>query len=267
VPRALASRARADESVKEALAAELVPIVWWFATVSAPAPAPASPPTSTHPAQDCGLVADDEAADVNADVDAVVLPVPVHAFTPIIGTLLLSSAAVGAATRVAVVDLLRRVRDAHDALLALHERELLEREIVEQIVVGIGRLDMPDDDDPPPALVDAEAEAEHLEPEAARAGTMLQTQTHQLAPTRTQTPFGSPSMLPAPDADDVDADAASLAEGADEPAEHAAGADDDDVDAEQAAVGRLSSMSLMAAVSAGGASRCLCIPARSCALT
>lgn len=82
---------------------------------------------------------------------------PVHAFTPIIGTLLLAhNAAVGAATRFAVIDILRQIREAdaepvfqssHEVALGPDERQLLKQEILQQIVIGIGRLDLPEEGD------------------------------------------------------------------------------------------------------------------------
>lgn len=80
---------------------------------------------------------------------------PVHAFTPIIGTLLLAhNAAVGAATRFAVIDILRQIRDAdadpafdssRETAFGYDERQLLKQEILQQIVIGIGRLDLPEE--------------------------------------------------------------------------------------------------------------------------
>ncbi|KAI0273673.1 armadillo-type protein [Gloeopeniophorella convolvens] len=117
-----------DDGVKEALAGELVPIIWWFAS-------------------NCRLT-DDDAADPTEDPT----PLPVQAFTPILGTLLLSSSAsVGAAARLAIVEILKRVRDAHtdhpgtQSPFGRHERRLFEQEILQQVVIGIGRLDVVDE--------------------------------------------------------------------------------------------------------------------------
>ncbi|KAA1474907.1 ARM repeat-containing protein [Dentipellis sp. KUC8613] len=116
-----------DDTVKEALATELVPIIWWFTS-------------------NC-RVTDDETEDPMQDPP----PLLVQAFTPILGTLLLStSPPVGAAARSAVVDILRRVREAiplspDPPLFGYDQRQLLEHEILQQVVIGIGRLDIPDE--------------------------------------------------------------------------------------------------------------------------
>ncbi|TBU65648.1 ARM repeat-containing protein [Dichomitus squalens] len=209
-----------DEAVKEALAAELVPIIWWFIThcrlVEDDPPAPPSPPAPT-PLSSVAPSADESisilphlltprpesntgAQDVPAssgdgsilvhehehDYDAPTV-VPVQAFTPILGTLLLSpNGIVGGSARYAVVELLRRLRRADEreqpseaesetaeslhpqqpsrpvspalsqasyqdsaesldlGLFQENERRLFERELVYQVVIGMGRLDMDD---------------------------------------------------------------------------------------------------------------------------
>ncbi|KAI0934203.1 hypothetical protein AcV5_006128 [Taiwanofungus camphoratus] len=178
-----------DESVKEALAAELVPIVWWFIThcrlveddhVSPHAFALTSSPSAGPGEGPAFSFLSESTADVHETV------ISVQAFTPILGTLLLSqNALVGGPARYAVVELLRRVRRADKreegaisgqsatspstsqttqepqtrrrgpspeeeefvqvGLLGHHERYLFEHEIVHQVVIGMGRLDMPDD--------------------------------------------------------------------------------------------------------------------------
>jgi len=61
---------------------------------------------------------------------------------------------VGAAARLAVVDILRRLCEADDpeksfpAPLGFAERRLLEKEIFYQVIIDIGRLDVPDENDP-----------------------------------------------------------------------------------------------------------------------
>ncbi|KAK2467000.1 hypothetical protein APHAL10511_001258 [Amanita phalloides] len=131
-----------DEQVKEALAAQLVPIIWWF---------------FTH----CQVIPDDSAMDA---VDAVAeATISVQAFTPILGTLLLSpNPLIGGAARYAVVDLLDRMRkaDAHlkssdgircvddediDLVIGFfgpQERALFQEEILQQVVIGMGHLDI-----------------------------------------------------------------------------------------------------------------------------
>ncbi|KAH9945960.1 armadillo-type protein [Epithele typhae] len=200
-----------DESVKEALAAELVPIIWWFVThcklvdddsalPSPPAPTPlssnASPgsergsfPRPLTPQLDghstgpsAGFPSEDAIRDVHPEAP---IEVPVQVFTPILGTLLLSpNGIVGGSARYAVVELLRRLRRAddredgtrefagptservpgqsrsrgsptpsqqeyleHDATLNVglfqrEQRRLLEQELVYQVVIGMGRLDL-----------------------------------------------------------------------------------------------------------------------------
>ncbi|KZV65432.1 hypothetical protein PENSPDRAFT_689918 [Peniophora sp. CONT] len=107
-----------DEGVKEAFAVALGDVVWWFAS---------------H----CRIVADE-------DEDAEGEPrLPVGTFTPIIGTLLLSTPPVGSATRAAVVDVLKRLKENVE-VVGERERALLVDELLQQVVVGIGRLDVGD---------------------------------------------------------------------------------------------------------------------------
>ncbi|KAI0724058.1 hypothetical protein C8T65DRAFT_93958 [Cerioporus squamosus] len=205
-----------DEAVKEALAAELVPIIWWFIThcrlveddpplpPSPPVPTPSSPITSPtierqHPFSLPPTPGHDAASDEQynlgfprhgtptEDEEGMPALVPVQAFTPILGTLLLSpNGIVGGSARYAVVELLRRLRHADQkedsppeasdepstedqqrtssptpsqasqaeyeeledgldiGLLQRDERRLFERELVYQVVIGMGRLDMDD---------------------------------------------------------------------------------------------------------------------------
>lgn len=174
-----------DEAVKEALAAELVPIIWWFIT-------------------NCQLVEEEEAAqDQQPQSAGEPTRISVQSFTPILGTLLLSpNGLVGGPARFAVVELLNRVRraDAKDrrqserreqgaaassssasseqrdgragmmpqsdqdseeedsysptGLFGSLERRLFEREMVQQVVIGMGRLDLPDENHQPPGTAD-----------------------------------------------------------------------------------------------------------------
>ncbi|KAI0748296.1 hypothetical protein C8Q80DRAFT_1219502 [Daedaleopsis nitida] len=206
-----------DEAVKEALAAELVPVIWWFVThcrlveddtpppPSPPAPTPLSPSLSpsaerepllglpTIPGLDpppndreaLAVPGRSSTAETQGDVPTAV---SVQAFTPILGTLLLSpNGIVGGSARYAVVELLRRLRRADQregrspdgtnelvevtqtvdetrassptpsqteyeesedkleiGLFQSHERRLFERELVWQVVIGMGRLDLDD---------------------------------------------------------------------------------------------------------------------------
>ena len=201
----------ADQNVQEALAAELVPIIWWFLThcrlVEDDAPLPPSPPATTPLSPSTSLSIEREPSlrpdvlvgdlDVQALSDHVTsageesdapITVPVQAFTPMLGTLLLSpNGIVGGSARYAVVELLRRLRradqreddedsdrpdepanpapieetrlssptpsqseyqEAQDALeiglFQRNERRLFERELIYQVVIGMGRLDMDD---------------------------------------------------------------------------------------------------------------------------
>jgi hypothetical protein len=228
-----------DEKVKEALAAEISNLMWWF---------------FSH----CRIVPDESLASPfsggeNGGNGSPTL-LSVQAFTPILGTLLLSSnALVGGPTRYAVVETLKRMRraDEHDhcllassstasspspsqrrasssasssvsddlfyGLFGMEERRMLEDEIIHSVVIGLGRLDDNDED-----------EAGHNNNNNGNPPTINTTTT---------TATGRLSADPVPAASGTDATGSS-------------GEGDD----EQAAVGRLSSMSLMAAVTAGGLS-------------
>jgi serine/threonine-protein phosphatase 4 regulatory subunit 1 len=92
--------------------------------------------------------------------------ISVQAFTPILGTLLLSSnPLIGRVTRCAIVRLLARMKTADDVtplpettqqdededdwvtgLFGQHERAIFRSEILQQVVIGMGRLDMDTDD-------------------------------------------------------------------------------------------------------------------------
>ena len=167
-----------DEAVKEALAAELVPIVWWFITR-------------------CRFVEDDGTGEepLEASLDEPTR-ISIQSFMPILGPLLLSTNnLVGGPARLAVVELLNRARraDARDqresdrweggasqagtggseqqhtvggagaptatpelyeegeesysptGLLGSAERRLFARDMVQQVVIGMGRLDLLDE--------------------------------------------------------------------------------------------------------------------------
>ncbi|KAI0327173.1 ARM repeat-containing protein [Cubamyces sp. BRFM 1775] len=199
-----------DEAVKEALAAELVPIIWWFIThcrlveddaapqsPSQPTTTPFSPsfasgvegesslPRPQTPQVDEELLFEQEAASaVTSDAESSSSQsrdgptvISVQAFTPLLGTLLLSpNGMVGGSARAdqredeeqespsnssddIVVDgpEARRVTsptpsqsteeqesDDHSdvGLFQRNERRLFENELVYQVVIGMGRLDM-----------------------------------------------------------------------------------------------------------------------------
>lgn len=242
---------------------------------------------------------------------------PVHAFTPIIGTLLLAhNAAVGAATRFAVIDILRQIRDAdadpdsqssNENAFGPDERMLLKQEILQQIVIGIGRLDLveegdgydPSADDPPSTSVVGPSTAESSRPDQASSERSSTPSLPELSrhdtPSSTDSvktpelvsPEGETSSPPVysdasypriqvqvsdvalDDPSRISSDAPSSGNSIPSETESktlvTATSDDsagnsstefgamDDSDGVEAALGRLSSMSLMAAVSAGGA--------------
>lgn len=115
------------------------------------------------------------AAEAEAAIGGPAL-ISVQSFTPILGTLLLSpNTHVGGPARYAVVELLRRVRKADDfehntitqlpadptihpldeggdderysdvGLFGEEQRRLFEREMIHQVVIGMGKLDLPED--------------------------------------------------------------------------------------------------------------------------
>lgn len=155
-----------DETVKEALSAELVHVIWWVLTHYR-----VVREDVYHP-----LASDD------ANPDA--LPICVQAFTPILGTLLLSvSGNVGSNARNAIVEILRRIKrlddiedgvdnaravdkgggtdmlpdpwiegfddfDHSSGLFERKQRRLFEDELLRQVVIGMARLDMQEEEPP-----------------------------------------------------------------------------------------------------------------------
>ncbi|KAE9399277.1 ARM repeat-containing protein [Gymnopus androsaceus JB14] len=152
-----------DEMVKEAFSSRLVTIIWWFFTHCQLIPGDAVDVDGLNPPE----FQDQESPPT----------ISVQAFTPILGTLLLNpNALVGGATRYAVVALLGRIKrvnamelnlgtsspnipaqippppghaqtiegEDEDLVIGLFgsdERALFEKEIIYQVVVGMGRLD------------------------------------------------------------------------------------------------------------------------------
>lgn len=239
-------------------------------------------------------------------------PISVQAFTPILGTLLLSpNAMVSGPARCAVVDLLCRIRKADDAqepasinlesadssyaLFGRMQRQMFEEELIHQLVIGIGRLDAPAEDDEVAEIwYDAAArtpagelpDARHCALNSPRGdqGSYFPHPTSHESPTSSPisttsdgflfvpsfqlTPdvsYGEPS--PFPDMSfrsdyvgklHMNAEP-HLPNGLPQPDHHSACKENDEANedldpGEQAAVGRLSSMSLIAAVAAGGMS-------------
>lgn len=148
-----------DEAVKEALSAELVSIMWWFLTVGFISRQILSVSLNSLHTQHCRMV--EEPSDSNADFapqSNEVTLVSAQAFTPILATLLLSSnGVVSGSARFAIVELLARIHRADDlgdqyaddpshGLFGRHERSLFEEEIIQQLVIGMGRLESDEND-------------------------------------------------------------------------------------------------------------------------
>ena len=157
-----------DETVKEALSAELVHVIWWVVTHYRVVREDMFQP----------LVSDESNPDV--------IPIGVQAFTPILGTLLLSiNGNVGSNARNAIVGILRRIKRLDDiangvvntravdkgggtstlsdpwiegfddfdptpGLFERKQRRLFEDELLRQVVIGMARLDM-QEEEPQPA--------------------------------------------------------------------------------------------------------------------
>lgn len=287
-----------DEAVKEALSAELVSIMWWFLTHCHLVEEPSTPSNadySPHPQSD----------------DQVTL-ISVQAFTPILATLLLSSnGVVSGSARVAIVELLSRIHRADDlgdqhvddlsyGLFGAHERILFEEEVIQQLVIGMGRLEPGEDETDPDEVWYTPAveipQPNNPSPSNSSVNPYFPiTQTPSSSTTRTPVtasisppvanlpspPVGVPPPFPVAEVIGIDTspmDVLSLQQGDTDqnspmqtsegpwervsmPATTYAGSANsdpgldgqEDMDpGEQAAIGRLSSMSLIAAVVAGG---------------
>lgn len=156
-----------DETVREALSAELVNVIWWVVTHYRVTKEDVCEP----------LVPD--------EINFGVLPICVQAFTPILGTLLLSvNGNVGSNARSAVVGILRRIQrlnDMEDGVDNTHAvdkgggtniltdpwieefdnldltpgsfgqkpRGLFEDELLRQVVIGMARLDVQEEEPQP----------------------------------------------------------------------------------------------------------------------
>ncbi|KAJ6496574.1 armadillo-type protein [Mycena vitilis] len=143
-----------EEKVKEALVAELVSVIWWF---------------FTH----CQVIPDDLGVEETV-YSSSTSTISVQAFTPILGTLLLSpNSKVGGAARYVVVNILSRMRKLDEresgaiappvasvdseeeeeeeeitvGLFGREERLMFEQELLQQVVIGMGRLDVDTEDD------------------------------------------------------------------------------------------------------------------------
>ena len=144
-----------------------------------------------------------------------------QAFTPILGTLLLSdNPVIGTAARYAVVDLLARLRTADEGetdanpsspvdlhhttdgtvgLFLRDEREIFRNEILQQIVIGMARLDV-DLDDPPAEDLQPDQPDQPREPTGgfqnltdSPVGSNVQTTSSQSVP-ETCNPFFPPAL-------------------------------------------------------------------------
>ncbi|KAH7914982.1 armadillo-type protein [Hygrophoropsis aurantiaca] len=297
-----------DEAVKEALASELVPIVWWFLT-------------RCHLVEESGEPGD---YNLQQQSDEVTL-IPVQAFTPILGTLLLSpNGMVSGPTRLAVVEILGKIRVANDREEPSHttdqeidqavgsgsasqtgffgpqERKLFEEELIYQLVIGMGRLDSGAESDdtneiwydagtPGEMLVDRVAGADVVDtepyreavvnpyfPELTSFAALPVTESSSISvPAPLDLPSPPPGIPPPQRGNEfrpIDTSpitSISLQrEGADSqpnpsnqspsPNEIDSSSPEEEYEvdpSEQAAVGRLASMSLIAAVAAGGSLR------------
>ncbi|KAG6814303.1 hypothetical protein H0H92_013428 [Tricholoma furcatifolium] len=144
-----------EDPVKEALSLELLSLIWWFFTVSFLSFNLRLLPSQPAP-QNCHLTSDDQQPTSSS---SDIITVSVQAFTPILGTLLLCpNPSVGGATRRTIVDLLLRLKDADANHLSVlppigslnaSRRDMLRTELLQQVVIGMGRLDLDIDDQTP----------------------------------------------------------------------------------------------------------------------
>ncbi|KAJ3887155.1 armadillo-type protein [Lentinula edodes] len=182
-----------DEMVKEAFSSKLVTIIWWFFTRCQLTP---------------GDIVDEDSLNPPEFHDHEGIPtISVQAFTPILGTLLLSpNVLVGGATRYAVVALLGRIKrvnameskpgsdspkthnlsigslaefDEEEEIVigffGQTERSLFQKEILFQVVVGMGRLDS----DEPEGEFAEERDQHTIGSTPSDSGTAWQTHTRR----------------------------------------------------------------------------------------
>ncbi|KAF8580913.1 hypothetical protein K439DRAFT_1619480 [Ramaria rubella] len=179
-----------EDAVKEALVVNLVAIMWWFF-------------------KHCRLIEDEPPEEPQ---DPPVLPV--QTFTPILGWLLIDhNTMVGGPARFAVVEILNRLHSADDRgedfpPFGIKERKMLEQEIIQQVIIGMGRLDVSEECFPSPKP-DVTSETSSTVP--------LPSSTHESSlvslphsPSAAQSPFSLPfdnikssakdqiSIIPAP---------------------------------------------------------------------
>ncbi|KAJ3927624.1 MAG: armadillo-type protein [Lentinula lateritia] len=172
-----------DEMVKEAFSSKLVTIIWWFFTRCQLTP---------------GDIVDEDSLNPPEFHDHEGIPtISVQAFTPILGTLLLSpNVLVGGATRYAVVALLGRIKRVNAmeskpgsdspkihvqipqiviGFFGKEERSLFQKEILFQVVVGMGRLDS----DEPDAEFAGERDQHAIGSTPSDSGAAWQTHTRR----------------------------------------------------------------------------------------
>ena len=76
---------------------------------------------------------------------------PAQSFTPLLGTLLLSpNVSISASTRQCIVQLVQRIRnlaqrDETIGSFGVNERQILEKEILDQLVIGMAHLELDSD--------------------------------------------------------------------------------------------------------------------------
>lgn len=263
--------------------------------------------------QHCQLVPDEQLTSSPTNIATI----SAQAFTPILGTFLLSAnPVVGGAARYAIVDLLTRLKKADENHLApldpnqvnedadgtewaiglflWEEREMFRNEIIQQIVIGMARLDMDMEDPNDDGFADMQCWEDDISPSEQKnfgipqicmsnpasspsayspghsipsSSKALLTPESKSAPTAKQTDAGTYSpffVVPSPFHPNSLFPRSPTEEGwaSSDPRQtntplYSRGTpeienDECEID-EQAAVGRLSSLSLMAAVTASGA--------------
>ncbi|KAH6918687.1 HEAT repeat family protein [Coprinopsis sp. MPI-PUGE-AT-0042] len=303
-----------EESVKEALAAELVPVIWWF---------------FSH----CQVIPDDPDAMEGFASTSTTATISVQVFTPILATLLLSSnpLIVGSA-RFAVVDLLTRMSRADDresgvssttispstdvdddddeesdtayavGLFKHDEREMFRQEILHSVVIGMGKLGDAEDamgpeqnwtespmrqvqslessnaQGPPATSTRSHSPSVSTRPQSPAVNPYFPSTTHTSTGEGSSRPFSERSASPAsaspplvppftrgahsqtqttlspgfpsPGPRTPESDQRTSLAAFDVDQHHRNAEQSDETDDEQAAIGQLSSMSLMAAVTA-----------------
>jgi len=240
-----------EEAVKEALAAELPDIIWYYLT---------------H----CRLIdtAVDEEQHLLEVADDVTV-ISVQSFTPILGTLLLSpNSMVSGPARHAVVLLLSRAHEIdveHCGDFTAYERKIFEREILHQVVIGMGKLDGAvdeRDDELSSGSIQENQGVHHARRSSfTEQGQNLKNSIEMV--NLPSPPLAAPSMKPgnnfvqtaqSPSGDNLHTEDRALGEK--KPLSPSSELANDNNysngdNEEQAAIGRLSSMSLIAAVAAG----------------